>query len=560
MSARNFNADTDDEEDGHVQARNEGECSHQSDSDSQADQAEQQPPAKKKRSASEQREWTEMNRWDRSDSTDEEILVFIRRDLDELNSSAGILHLPGSHKDRKNEYGDFQFRRSWTSGNDLIKNTIVNCPLFRRCGCKCQAKIVQTPVQTILSVSYSHTAADHLSEKDKAKYLSHQQMSLIASAVKLAPLQTSGELIRNVQDSPTKHIDAKLKGSVTRLVRKERKNITKFQLEGVTIDNTIGSLAALSETLWFGTAVKAHTQGQCLDLHKVFIIGRQILASDRTVFLTFANAFDLLNLFRSVASGYDTQLCGDVTSKASQAALNKLGFGVNMLGSSFAPLSYTLMPAECESADAYREAYRATKAAVRRVISLPSCSKEDCDTCTCIRGLREHETVACCLNSPPYKEQKELPISYALGDNSSSFQKFVTEELELDANVCQTHATAIAKNNGSHRTYFDSNENYEDFYNFVCRITRCSFPDAGVRLQELLVSWLRSVRETRAADWFERHWCGPIKGRWLLANGGIAITGNNQGLESTWRWDRMANSQGYQVCGQRLRGSGQIEH
>ena len=76
-------------------------------------------------------------------------------------------------------------------------------------------------------------------------------MSLIASAVKLAPLQTSGELIRNVQDSPTKHIDAKLKGSITRLVRKERKKITKIQLEGVTIDNTIGSLAALSKSLWF---------------------------------------------------------------------------------------------------------------------------------------------------------------------------------------------------------------------------------------------------------------------------------------------------------------------
>ena len=39
------------------------------------------------------------------------------------------------------------------------------------------------------------------------------------------------------------------------------------------------------------------------------------------------------------------------------------------------------MPAECESADAHREAYRATKAAVRRVISLPSCSKEDIATC-----------------------------------------------------------------------------------------------------------------------------------------------------------------------------------
>ena len=61
--------------------------------------------------------------------------------------------------------------------------------------------------------------------------------------------------------------------------------------------------------------------------------------------------------------------------------------------------------------------------------------------------------------------------------------------------------------------------------------------------------WLRSVNETRTADWFERYWCGPIKGRWLLANGGIAITGNNQDLESTWRWDHMANSQRYQVWG-----------
>ena len=112
-------------------------------------------------------------------------------------------------------------------------------------------------------------------------------------------------------------------------------------------------------------AVAPHPQAE--------LIGRQILASDRTVFLTFANAFDLLSLFRSVASGYDPQLCGDVTSKASQATLNKPGFGVNMLGSSFAPLSYTLMPAECESAYAYREAYHHTKAAVCHVISLPSC-------------------------------------------------------------------------------------------------------------------------------------------------------------------------------------------
>ena len=95
-------------------------------------------------------------------------------------------------------------------------------------------------MRTILFISNSHTAADHDAEKDKAQFLSHQQMSLIAFAVKSAPLQTSDELILNVQDSSTKHIDAKLKGSATRLVRREHKNITKIQLEGVTLDNTIG--------------------------------------------------------------------------------------------------------------------------------------------------------------------------------------------------------------------------------------------------------------------------------------------------------------------------------
>ena len=109
-------------------------------------------------------------------------------------------------------------------------------------------------------------------------------------------------------------IEAKLKASVTRLARRERKNITKIQLDCVTVDNTLGSLSALSDSLWFGNALDQHKAGNCLDVHKVYIIGHQILAADRTVLITFANVFDLLNLFRSVASGYDTQLCCDGVS------------------------------------------------------------------------------------------------------------------------------------------------------------------------------------------------------------------------------------------------------
>ena len=50
------------------------------------------------------------------------------------------------------------------------------------------------------------------------------------------------------------------------------------------------------------------------------------------VFLTFSNLWKVLSMFRSLATGYDVQLLGDVTTKASTAALNKLGIGLNMFG------------------------------------------------------------------------------------------------------------------------------------------------------------------------------------------------------------------------------------
>ncbi len=60
-------------------------------------------------------------------------------------------------------------------------------------------------------------------------------------------------------------------------------------LDGMTIDSTIGSLSRLAEAVWIVDAVKRHKGGQrCLELFKPYCIGKQILESDCTVFLTFA--------------------------------------------------------------------------------------------------------------------------------------------------------------------------------------------------------------------------------------------------------------------------------
>jgi hypothetical protein len=51
------------------------------------------------------------------------------------------------------------------------------------------------PTMTILYFSMPHAAQDHACELDKGKFLKFAQMSLIATAVKVAPLQTGLELL-----------------------------------------------------------------------------------------------------------------------------------------------------------------------------------------------------------------------------------------------------------------------------------------------------------------------------------------------------------------------------
>ena len=263
--------------------------------------------------------------------------------------------------------------------------------------------------------------------------------------------------------------------------------------------------------------------------------------------LTFSNVWNLLNPMRTVASGYELQLVGDVTHKASLAAVNKLGFGVNMLGGKAAPWTYTLIPHQSESEAVYTDAYHASRRATRAVMALPSCKR--CPTCKAIDILRGNENVRYCLAGRPYKTDHELPVSNGLSDNTDTFQNFLKHVLNLLAELCQTHATAIPACNGTHKAYFDNQEIYEEFYQMVYEIMQISIPEAGFHLQNLLVYWLREKGEQRAAHWFQQNWTGEEKGRYMLGCGGIGLVSNNQSLKSKWRWDQVAISNGAQVRG-----------
>ena len=49
------------------------------------------------------------------------------------------------------------------------------------------------------------------------------------------------------------------------MVRAERQRLISFHLSGVTVNNSIGSLAQLADAMWFGDAIRDHVADQYID-------------------------------------------------------------------------------------------------------------------------------------------------------------------------------------------------------------------------------------------------------------------------------------------------------
>jgi len=230
-------------------------------------------------------------------------------------------------------------------------------------------------------------------------------------------------------------------------------------------------------------------------------------------------------------------LQGDSTGKASSAAFNKLRFGITRIGGHTSTWTDTLIPAEPESEAAYTQAYKVSSSALRALLSLTCCECADCESCAILGEIQNHPTVRACMAGPPYKNDKELPVSKVLGDGHAGWLNFVRKVLKLAANLCNTHATAIGAQNGTQRVHFTTQESYDGWYKYVCRIKDISFEEPGHHVQTMLHDWLLMQGQEQAAEW-QKQWWGGARGRWLLGNGSISGIANNQGLESSWNWDR----------------------
>ena len=98
----------------------------------------------------------------------------------------------------------------------------------------------------IVQRSGEHRKTSHM--QAQSMYLKITQRDVIRDAVRLQPLTTGSSVRRNLKHlSPQQQVSPQMKKSVQRLVQQVKVRVMAEELDGVKMDGSYGSIAALEE-------------------------------------------------------------------------------------------------------------------------------------------------------------------------------------------------------------------------------------------------------------------------------------------------------------------------
>ena len=276
-------------------------------------------------------------------------------------------------------------------------NTIPRCPLLAALWLPLQGENQDIFHDYQSLHSSPHTAEHHSEELGQSVYLFYEEKMLV-NAIKISPVQSAEDMLRNVQDT-NDAIDFSLKKSVQIHVRKERTRICAHLLDDVEIDVTPGpwelkspewkNLAQDSSGSTLSWPIYGPFQGYC--------IGRQFMMEDcagPTFMISFSN----------VQSGAFSTWCPLVTTRILQWT---------------SPTRAPLLPSTNMAAEPLLLGSSAVWSLTREVLSALS--------------------ALCHLQTRT--AHQPLSVTQLMGIPE------LLEKVSIKAELCKTHAIAIAANN-----------------------------------------------------------------------------------------------------------------
>ena len=81
---------------------------------------------------------------------------------------------------------------------------------------------------------------------------------------------------------------------------------------------------------------------------------------------------------------------------------------------------------------------------------------------------------------------------------------------------------------------------YDKFHSWLTRAAKYPFPQTATTVQDAMLEYLITQKETRAAQWFRNYMTGDEEGAWMLAHSNIGSSANNMGNESHFKWLKAA--------------------
>ncbi len=118
--------------------------------------------------------------------------------------------------------------------------------------------------------------------------------------------------------------------------------------------------------------------------------------------------------------------------------------------------------------------------------------------------------------------------------------RFTDEEFGFEANTCDNHFLGIAAAQYSHRKYFKSQENYDQYYDNMVRVQKIGVEVIYEKAHELVEPFMcEELDDTRAFDWCHKTWSMKSGyGRWAICHGGYGGYVTNASVERGHREDK----------------------
>ncbi len=184
-------------------------------------------------------------------------------------------------------------------------------------------------------------------------------------------------------------------------------------------------------------------------------------------------SWHLFNLFLNIEHGWMFQLNGGATYCINRAGVASLSLSVNSLGHVNNPICWAIIPEKTEGRKTYAEIWFCVQeAAINALNQYKCCELPNCETCFMVTDLRSSPRVQQLKKKNRLKRDvsRSMPLCVII----RYFHVFTQEVFRFEANACDNHYLGIQAANYSQRKYFQSQQNYDKFYDVMVQIQKIS--------------------------------------------------------------------------------------